>query len=204
VLALALLLVGAAFLPGCRTTEPVVKIGLVGPFEGRHRPVGYDVIYSARLAVRETNLAGGVGNYRVGLVALDDSGDPDLAAGAARALVTDPAVVAVIGHWLPETTAVAGPIYAAAGMPFLPAGSDPIGPVDPGVLPATFRAAYEEVTPFDEQAGPYAGTAYDGLTYLIEAMFTASSQDGIINRETVAATLPDLRVQGLTGPISRP
>ena len=64
---------------GCQKTDPVVKIGLVAPFEGRYRPIGYDVIYSARLAVREINAAGGIDGHRVALVALDDGGDPQLA-----------------------------------------------------------------------------------------------------------------------------
>ncbi|MCA9936880.1 MAG: ABC transporter substrate-binding protein, partial [Anaerolineales bacterium] len=63
-------------LSGCASVDPVVKVGLVGPFEGANRAIGYDVIYSARLAVREINAAGGVGGYRLSLVALDDSGDP--------------------------------------------------------------------------------------------------------------------------------
>ncbi|MCA9973855.1 MAG: ABC transporter substrate-binding protein, partial [Anaerolineales bacterium] len=90
-------------LTGCASTAPVVKIGLVGPFEGQRRAIGYDVIYSARLAVREVNAAGGIDGVRVALVALDDSGDPRLARETAAALVVDPAVVAVIGHWSPET-----------------------------------------------------------------------------------------------------
>ena len=41
-------------LTGCLQTPPhVVKIGLVAPFEGRYREIGYDVIPAARLAVRE-------------------------------------------------------------------------------------------------------------------------------------------------------
>ena len=74
-------------LSGCASVDPVVKIGLVAPFEGQNRAVGYDVIYSARLAVREINEAGGIGGYRVALVALDDSSDPTLAAQTAHALV---------------------------------------------------------------------------------------------------------------------
>ncbi len=57
---------------GCMGVDPVIKIGLVGPFVGKNRDVGYDVIYSARLAVREINKKGGIDNYRVALVALDD------------------------------------------------------------------------------------------------------------------------------------
>jgi ABC-type branched-subunit amino acid transport system substrate-binding protein len=48
------------FLTNCTSVAPVVKVGLVGPFEGRHREIGYDAIYSARLAVREINQAGGI------------------------------------------------------------------------------------------------------------------------------------------------
>ncbi|MEW5989660.1 MAG: ABC transporter substrate-binding protein, partial [Chloroflexota bacterium] len=106
-------------LTACGRTAPVVKIGLVGPFEGRYRPVGYDVIYSARLAIRESNLAGGIGPYRVALVALDDGGDAELAQATAASLVIDPAVVAVIGHWRPETTTAAAPVYQVAGLPFI-------------------------------------------------------------------------------------
>ncbi len=54
-----LLLTGCQF-PG--TVRPTVKIGLVAPFEGRYRYVGYDVIYAVRLALHEANAAGGVGS----------------------------------------------------------------------------------------------------------------------------------------------
>ena len=40
-------------------------------------------------------------------------------------LVGDPGVVAVVGHYLPETTAAAAPIYAGGGLALLPAGAPP-------------------------------------------------------------------------------
>ena len=97
-------------LTGCssfiaRPMDPVVKIGLVAPFEGRHRDIGYDVIYSARLAIREANANRGPGQTKYALVAVDDFGDPESARETASAMAIDPDVVAVIGHWLPETTA---------------------------------------------------------------------------------------------------
>ncbi|MCA9945233.1 MAG: ABC transporter substrate-binding protein, partial [Anaerolineales bacterium] len=82
----------------------------MAPFEGAQRELGYDAIYAARLAVREVNQAGGIGGYRVALVALDDRGDEQLAGETAVSLTIDSAVVAVIGHGLLETTAVAQPI----------------------------------------------------------------------------------------------
>lgn len=189
---------------GCRTVSPVVKIGLVGPFEGRHRPIGYDTIYSARLAVQDVNNAGGIGKYRVALVALDDSGEPEFASETARSLVVDPGVVVVIGHWLPETTEVAKDIYREADMPFIMTGEEPFGQFDPRDLPSTFLHSYEEITPFDETAGPFAGTAYDAVNLVLNAMYGVTKDGGNIDRSTMAIALDGLTYQGLTGEVYQP
>jgi branched-chain amino acid transport system substrate-binding protein len=203
---LALLLV-TAYLPllsACAKAPPVVKIGWVAPFEGRQRPVGYDTIYSARLGVREVNQAGGLGPYRVALVALDDGGEPELARETAASLVVDPGVLVVVGHWLPETTAAAAPIYAAGGLPFIAAGAGPLAATDPVSLPDTFRQAYAAVTPFDEIVGPYAGPAYDALQLALAALVAAQRRYGTIDRPGVAAELPNLRIEGITGAVYQP
>ncbi len=172
-------------LTACSSPPPVIKIGLVAPFEGRNRPIGYDVIYSARLAVREINEAGGVEGTFLALVALDDGGDVELAQATAQSLVLDPAVVAVMGHWLPETTAAAAPIYATASLPlFVP------GPTtDPTTLSTDFRQRYEAITPFDEIPGPYAGPAYDLIQAVLAAVAAAQAEQGTISRETVGQHL---------------
>ncbi|HDQ71246.1 MAG TPA: hypothetical protein ENN19_04000, partial [Chloroflexi bacterium] len=95
------------------------KIGLVAPFEGRYRYVGYDVIYAVRLAIREVNAAGGVGGYGVELVAYDDGADPAMAMAQARKLAVDDDVVAALGHFREETTAAAAPVYGEAGIPLV-------------------------------------------------------------------------------------
>lgn len=191
-------------LAGCASVQPVVKVGLVGPFEGAQRAIGYDVIYSARLAVREINTAGGIGGYRVALVALDDSGDSELAQQVAAALALDPAVMVVIGHWTAETTAVVAPIYAQAGLPFIPAGAPPIGAFPPAQLPTDFHAAYEAVTPFDETAGPYAGAAYDAFQLIWQAMAAVVESEGVVGRTAVGRTavgraLVNRTYEGMTG-----
>jgi len=206
-LALALLLVG---LSACASVRPVVKIGLVAPFEGRYRAIGYDAIYSARLAVREINEAGGIGavdgagGYRVALVALDDRGDPALARETAAALAVDPAVVAVVGHYLPDTTAAAAEVYAKVGLPLLPTGAPPFAAHDPAGLPDDFRDAYAAVTPFDEEAGPYAGATYDAFGLLWLALAEAEQSPGGITRSSVQAALPGLEYEGVTGTVYRP
>lgn len=198
-LALAVALLTSA----CAGVEPVVKIGLVAPFEGRQRALGYDAIYSARLAIREVNAAGGVSGVRVALVALDDGGDPELARQAAASLVVDPDVVAVVGHGAPLVTGMVRPLYRQGQLPLLPLGQEPFVPVDPGRLPAAFRDAYAAVTPFDEVAGPYAGPTYDALWLLLQALELAE-MEGAITRESVAAALDGLQYDGLTGRVYWP
>lgn len=183
---------------GCQGTAPVIKIGLVAPFEGQHRAVGYDVIYSARLAVREMNLAGGIGGYRVELVALDDAGDPELAQQAAASLALDSLVVAVVGHWLSPTTAAAAAVYAQAGLPLLAGGVPPLQATSPERLPASFQTAYAAVTPFDEQPGPYAGAAYDAFQ-LLEAALARAAQAGEVDRAAMTAALANLEITGFSG-----
>jgi len=101
----------------------VIKIGLVAPFEGRYRYVGYDAIYAARLAVREINAAGRLAGWSLELVAYDDRADPELARATARNLIIDPDVVAVIGHYRQANTDAACSAYAEAGMPLLVVGA---------------------------------------------------------------------------------
>ena len=134
----ALCLAAAVLLTGCRfpgSVRPTIKIGLVAPFEGRYRYVGYDVIYAVRLALREANSAGGVGGYSLELVAYDDGGDPESAVQQARKLAIDPQVVAAIGHFHEETNEAAAPIYEQSGIPL----------VAPAVLGASMTDEYAAV-----------------------------------------------------------
>lgn len=195
----------ALFVSGCQVSvDPVVKIGLVAPFEGQFRPVGYDVIYSARLAVREINAAGGIGGYRIALTALDDSGQDDLAADVAASLGIDPGVVVVIGHWLTSTTQAGLPTYTIDDLPIVMTSVLPFLPTDPQQLPQDFVTNYESVTPFDETAGPYAGPAYDAMYLVFAAMEQAAEESGEISRESMAITLPETTIQGITGTVFQP
>ncbi len=119
------LVVVIALLVGCRfpgSTRPLIKIGLVAPFEGRLRARGYDVLYAVKLAVRQRNESGGVGGYRVELVALDDGGDPAEAVRQVHELAVDQDIVGVIGHFVEETTLAAAPEYARQGLALIAPG----------------------------------------------------------------------------------
>lgn len=95
---------------------PTVKIGLVAPFEGLHRPLGYEALFGVKLALQERNESGGLHGYRIELVALNDFDDPAEARRQARALVADPDVLGVVGHLSSETTLAAMPVYQQANL----------------------------------------------------------------------------------------
>lgn len=221
----------ALLLTACVPTLPrVVKIGLVAPFEGRQRAIGYDAIYAARLAAREINAAGGVNGWQLELVAYDDRADPEMARAAARNLLTDPDVVAVIGHYRQETTEAAGEFYAAEGLPLIAPGgwlTDATGvwrlwpspdalaarmltattaltpyPL-PAALPqaAAWTTAYRAVGPHVPDPGIYALPTYEAVYVLAEALKSAT-QSGAPTRSSVAAALPGVRRAGLLGTIA--
>lgn len=178
------------------STAPTLRIGLVAPFEGHGREIGYDVIYSARLAVRERNEAGGIAGYRVDLVALDDSGDPELAIRAAQSLAIDSLVMGAVGHWAELTTQAARPVYVELDLPLLVADGVLS---DAGRLPPDFVARYETVTPFDEKPGARAAAAYDACTMLFRAIEVAVEREGSPSRAAVARALAGLTTDGISG-----
>lgn len=116
-----LLILMIAGLPACVEARvnapPTLKIGLVGPFEGLFRPLGYEALFGVKLALQERNRGDGVAGYRIELVALNDFDDPVEAEIQARTLAADPEVVGVIGHLSSVTTLAALPIYQEAQLP---------------------------------------------------------------------------------------
>ncbi|MCA1553717.1 MAG: ABC transporter substrate-binding protein [Chloroflexi bacterium] len=84
------------FLAACaplQLTRPVFKIGLLAPFEGQARAVGYEALYAVKLALRERNGTGGVAGWSVELVALDDGDQIVQTVEQARMLAVDPDVM---------------------------------------------------------------------------------------------------------------
>ncbi|GEM_PF-1297891 len=221
ILASCILLLAIVCLSACTaSTQPVVKIGLVAPFEGRYRPIGYEAIYAARLAIREINAQGGIHGQRIELVALDDRGEPDKAIEAARQLVLDPQVVAVIGHLRPASTDAALKIYCEAGLPVIALESATAAcesafvtgnaprerwvedrlifvsnvPDPNGLAAAQEFVAKVNAIPIDgTRAGPIALQTYDTLSLLFEAFGRAQR----IDRVEVKAALSHINFKGL-------
>jgi len=117
-------LLSACAMPG--DAAPVIKIGVIAPFEGTGRPLGYAVLPAIKAAAEEANASGDLGRYRVLVVAFNDDLDAPTAAAQAQALALDPDVLAVVGPWTAETAAAVMPILAEAGLPALVATDVPI------------------------------------------------------------------------------
>lgn len=99
-------------LAGCQNTPPVVKIGLIAPFEELYRSDGYATLYAVQLAIEERNAAGGIAGRQVALVALNDDGQPAEAARQAASLGVDASVLAVIGPTQRAAALGAGEVLA--------------------------------------------------------------------------------------------
>lgn len=114
-------------LASCAQPSPTVaKIGVVAPFDGRYREIGYDVIPAVRLAAREYAERHPANGLVIEITAYDDNGNPELAAQQARNLIQDPQVEIVIGHWMNATTQAALPVYALAHIPVVTYSEQPI------------------------------------------------------------------------------
>ncbi len=122
------LIIAVTLASGCaipHSTPPVLKIGMIAPFEGLYRPQGYAALYAVKLAIRERNRAGGVAGYGIELVALNDDGEPTAAALQARKLAVDADVVGVIGPLTRATAEAAAEPLAEVGLAWVAPTSVP-------------------------------------------------------------------------------
>jgi hypothetical protein len=169
------LLLAACNVPG--SVKPTVKIGLSAPFEGLHRDLGYEALHAVRLAVRERNAAGGVGQrYLVELVALNDLNEAAQAVEQARKMAVDPGVLGVLGGWSQETEQAASE-YEQRGLAFLAPGVDIIRSHS---LTATDDGFAERYAVLSGGAipGPAAVWAYSAAERLMDAMDAATGATG--------------------------
>jgi ABC-type branched-subunit amino acid transport system substrate-binding protein len=182
-----LLFTSSCAFPG--RVRPTVKIGLVAPFEGRYRYVGYDVIYAVRLALQQANQDGGISGYGVELVAYDDGAQPAMAVQQARKLDVDPAVVGALGHFRVATTAAARDVYTEAQIPLLV-------PTDLGSEVADGGTLYRLGPPADQLAIPLVDRATQRADD--EAVVLLSDQGLLYEALRRAARQRDLALSSLS------
>ena len=180
-------LLAACSFPG--SVKPTVKVGLSAPFEGLHRDLGYEVLYAVRLAVRQRNAMGGVGErYLVEFVALNDFGEAEAAVEQARKMAVDPGVLGVLGGLSPEAARAAAPEYARQGLAFLMPEISVIESEQSLPHETSFSSEYEGLSG-GVPPGPAAAWAYSEANRLLDALDAAIQTDGMPTRFGVRKAL---------------
>ncbi len=187
------LLIMLLMLSACavRLTDPPHKIALLAPFEGRYRDIGYDALYAARLGVAEAGVQG------VELLAVDDGGSIQTAAGRMRALRQDSTVRVVI---VMGPQAIAGALaHAAADLPALVVGSWGAPSLQDGVYilssPAISTADSEDLITLTERDAPFTASDMAALEAFSELR---DDRDGIIIMSSGQPASDDFRQRYLS------
>jgi branched-chain amino acid transport system substrate-binding protein len=196
---LLLLTVVGCTVPG--STKPILKVGLVAPFEGLYRPLGYEVLYAVKLAIRERNASGGVAGYMIELVALNDDNKPTVATQRAREMAVDPDVVGVIGHFSSLTTLAALEEYRRVGLALVTSAAAANAVTDGG-YPNVYRLCARNDR-FGQEAARYAVTELEagrlailrGQDDLAEAFALTAANLGATVVSDVSADQVDWSVQ---------
>jgi len=144
------LLGGCASQPGGGTEASlsVIKIGCAAPLTGDQAQIGIDHCQGVQMAVEEFNASGRLAGTRVEILKMDDQRNPAQAVNAAKKLVSDPAVLGVIGHFNSSCTQPASAIYHGAGMTQITAAS-----TNPDLSKQGFKTFFR-VAATDDVQGP--------------------------------------------------
>jgi branched-chain amino acid transport system substrate-binding protein len=148
------------------SSEGTIKIGFAGPTTGGGASYGMPQVFGATMAIEEVNAKGGINGKMVELVVMDDRTDPKEASTIAMRLVSDPDILAVLGHSNSSCTLAAAPIYNKGGLVNLTTTSSAPSISDAG--PYTFRLFVTDAyrAKFDIEAMVEAG--YDKIAIIFE------------------------------------
>jgi branched-chain amino acid transport system substrate-binding protein len=102
--------------------EPI-KVGGIFALTGAESLLDLPAAKGAELAAKEINVSGGVLGCSLELTVRDSEYKMDLASKAAEQLIEENKVVAGIGFTEPGSLLAAGPIFQAAGIPFITVGA---------------------------------------------------------------------------------
>jgi len=116
-----ILLAGAWALSACGPRENVVEIAVAAPLTGDTGAEGQGIKRAVIMAVEEANASHRF-PYKIDAKPFDDRADPREAVNVANLIISDPRIVAVVGHYTSGCSIPAAKVYARA----------PIGMVSPG------------------------------------------------------------------------
>lgn len=160
----AVLVITCVLAAACGPREKVVKIAVAVPLTGDTGAEGQGVKRAVIMAVEEANASHRF-PYKLAAAPFDDRADPKEAVNVANLIVSDPRIVAVVGHYTSGCSIPAAKVYARAPIAMISPGAtnpevtaqqlspDWIGP----------RVVFRDVATDDVQGSAAAEFAYKRL-----------------------------------------
>ena len=84
---------------GCEKENKTIKIATQSPLSGAMSVIGSDIKNGTQLAIEQLSGPLTKMGFKVELAPFDDQGNPDTGVANAKAIVSDPAVLGVVGHY---------------------------------------------------------------------------------------------------------
>src|SRR5438105_13906981 len=88
-----------ALIAGCGPKEKVTRVAVALPLTGDIAALGQGIKRACALALEEANRQHRFPGFKIEMDAYDDRSDPKEAVNVANRIVSDPSVIAVIGHF---------------------------------------------------------------------------------------------------------
>ncbi|MBN2874393.1 MAG: branched-chain amino acid ABC transporter substrate-binding protein [Spirochaetales bacterium] len=121
-----LVLVSLVFASCGAPEAKVIKIATQSPLSGGMSAVGTDIKNGAQLAIEQLSGPLTAMGFKVELAAFDDQGNPDTGVANAKSIVSDPAILVIVGHYNSGVQIPASEEYHAAGLANVsPANTNP-------------------------------------------------------------------------------
>lgn len=142
---------------GCGPKEKVTRVAVALPLTGDIAALGQGLRRACHMALEEATAQGKFQGFKVEIVDFDDRSDPREAVSVANRIVSDPSIVAVVGHFNSGCSIPASQVYAKARMVMIsPAASNPkltLQQLDPSWI---YPRNIFRVNTTDDVQGPFA------------------------------------------------
>lgn len=161
---LLVLLIGCSSGPATGFPEGAITLGVVTSLTGSKAAFGEAQQNGYELALEEINAAGGVSGHSLGLIYVDDQGEPEQAIVAAEQLITQEEVPLVLGSYSSNCTFPMAGVTEAHQTPLI----SPCAATD-----TLTQQGYEWVFRINAPSSQYSETMFDFLSEMTDAQTVA-------------------------------
>ena len=121
-----LIAVGMVFIGPAAAADQIIKIATQSPLSGDNSAVGVDIKRGAELALEQMSAPLAKMGFKVELAPFDDQANPDAGVANAKRIVSDPAILAVVGHYNSGVQIPSSEVYHTSGLANVsPANTNP-------------------------------------------------------------------------------